>query len=376
MTPLSRSILYPAQEMAYRRHLHTLSFDTTDLSVSPDLEGDLELRRPLASLTSALWGVSPQITAWLLATAPASLSAQDKPGKAANKARDTLADLAISQNRLRAWAGRVFELSWRQAELLQIMEEIEPMVADALLDVQRLGVATVGSYAHVWALLQKRSEAAVWLDVVAGLATPDADRVTALVQGMNREEWLQRYGHRGENEWELASPRLRERPPDLSLLSPVGAWNPQRAQRAREEAVQLVIAGAGFLQRAGWRKMIELAQATLVAHAQAQDTLAYVLAAVRRWCLAAGREGAADRRLNQVEEIFLLHLEETKRMMTGEWHSREQIQEVIAERHPQRLVKSPPNGPGAATARCGRKIISSPRHPPGNPSRHRRVRIQ
>jgi pyruvate,water dikinase len=120
------------------------------------------------------------------------------------------------------------------------------------------------------------------------------------------------------------------------LLAPqttaVGAPRPsQGLQQRRQQAGETIAGLAGLLQRGTVRSTLSLAQEALSAHATARDNLARVLAAVRRWSVAAAGEGIKDGRLNEPEEIFWLELEEIKQMLTGEWHSRDHVQPLILE---------------------------------------------
>ena len=96
--------------------------------------------------------------------------------------------------------------------------------------------------------------------------------------------------------------------------------------------MQIAFGRAGFLGRPELKKMVQLTQATLVIHAKARDALAHVLAAARHWAQAAAAEGMSDGRLAHRHEIFLLEIEEIKQMMTGEWHSRDHVAPLIAQR--------------------------------------------
>ncbi|HEY53319.1 MAG TPA: hypothetical protein G4N94_07670, partial [Caldilineae bacterium] len=220
--------------------------------------------------------------------------------------------------------------------LLQVMEEIEPFVSKALYDVERLASIAVGGYARLLEVLHRHFSAAppeLPMNLVAGLETPDSLMVADLRQGLGQAVWLARYGHRADQELELAAPRLREAPPPFVFPTDIaGVWDPPTASQRRQQAMQEAYAGVGLWQRSGLRTLVELVQKALVAHAEARDALARVLAASRRWSLAAANEGMADRRLEEESEIFLLELEEVKQIMTGEWHSRTQVQPILEKR--------------------------------------------
>lgn len=337
LTPLSRSIFDGALLKAHQRLITTLSpnLPTTTLlgNLTPSWGNSL-----VAALVATTWNQPPPRIGHLLAVElPADIVAAGKAGNAARTAFRFLAESADNRRRLSSWAQGVFDMTWNQAQLLQVMEEIEPSVYEALYDCQGAAWAAGGSYAHLLTLLEKHLEVgaqAIQLDVVGGLETPDGAMISDLAIDLEEKEWLRRYGYRGDNELELASPRLTEfRPPLHAPPTAIeGSWNPTAAAQRREEAMQVAISAAGFLQRSSMRKAIELCQTALTAHAEARDTLAMVSAAARRWSLAAAREGLEDGRLKSPDEIFQLELEEIKQMMTGEWHSREQIQPILKQR--------------------------------------------
>ncbi len=347
LTPLSRSIVVGAARNAHRRHADALSVGG-GFATSVD-SAFLWDNNPTAALTVAAWGQSPERVARLFSTpSPTLPQGKVKTSKTIKTAQDALPEIAENQRRLTSWAERIAALHWSQAELLQAMEEIEPIVVSALFDLERLATMAVGSYARLLNVLDQRLNAAppeLALELVGGLQTPDSDMVADLQQGMAQATWLARYGHQADQMVELASPRLSEMPPGLAIPDALsGAWDPASAQRRREQATQQAISEVGFLQRSGFRTLLDLVQQALIAHARARDVLAHVLAASRLWCLAAAKEGMADNRLDSLDEIFLLELEEVKQMMTGEWHSRSQIEPVLqARRRPDRLsFQSPP----------------------------------
>ena len=234
----------------------------------------------------------------------------------------------------------MFASEWSQAQLLQVMEEIEPMAAEALSWVHALAVAAVGSYERLGALLEKKEKdparaEALRLGLVAGLETPESLLLQALAAGAEPQTLKERFGHMPMGlEGEIAHPRL-ENLEDAALTDghfEVWNWDVGQAQNRRQDAEAQALSQAGMLGRSGLRKVLELAQQTLVSHAQAMESLAFVLAAARHWAMAAASEGADDGRILDPNEIFMLEIEEIKQMMTGEWHSRAHVETLIQER--------------------------------------------
>jgi hypothetical protein len=344
LTPFSQSVLHPAAKIALRSAAVHLG--------SPDFViSDSALARPggvnahLARLTVGVWGGSSQAVAHLLGVAPSDPVARGKAGRGIKTAQQTLAVFPQIYGRLRRWSEWVFASEWSQAQLLQVMEEVELMVTEALLWDY---LAAVGSYVHLGEQIAKfeKDEAqahALRLGLTAGLETPDGRLIEALAVGVAAETLQKTFGHMPMGaEGELAAPRIGEMTAMLVDAAPPEAmrWDPSRAQGRRENAERQARARAGFLGRSGLKKAIDLAQTALIAHAQARDALAFVLAATRHWAQAAAAEGMSDARIQHPDEIFMLEIEEIKQMMTGEWHSREQIAPLIARRQEERRQQS------------------------------------
>lgn len=336
LTPFSRSIIIEALSAAHQRQSQALGYPPHP--GEPANAAVLWDQRPLAGLVVQSWGVEGEGVAHLsgLPAGAAPPAAGRGPRNGARAADELATELPARQERLRNWAQRVFAMQWSQAQLLQVMEEIEPLITDACYDQQRAAAAALGSYAALCDMAQGwKSGPSLLIDVVAGLETPAGAMVADLLAGLDSEQLLTRYGHRADHELELAGPRLAESGfGDLpaSHQNGAAAWQPALAQARRSQAEAELSAQAGLLRRGAVRKACAQAREMLQAHGQAEDGLAWVLAAVRRWALAAGREGSKDGRLDGVEDIFWLELEEIKQMMTGEWHSRDHVQPLIGER--------------------------------------------
>lgn len=320
LTPFSHSVVSVTRTAALKQ----LGIETAPTSVAHD--------DAFADSIAAAWG-QPLARIRHLLGLPATA---DAPNGQRAKTPKALADLTAAgsaqPDRLRQWAQRIYGLPWTQAQILQVMEEIEPYMTTAWLEERRRAAAAVGSYAALLDRLPPATDPGLALDLVAGLHTPDAELVADLAAGGPDDEWRARWGHRGANEIELATPRLREIALPTVNTSGTSVWQPAAAEQRRREAEATVLGRAGLLHRSGLRKAIETAQKTLVAHNQARDTLAHVLAAARTWALAAAAEGLRDGRLDQADDIFWLELEEIKQMMTGEWHSRGHVQPLITKR--------------------------------------------
>ncbi|HEY80307.1 MAG TPA: hypothetical protein EYP25_09600 [Anaerolineae bacterium] len=338
LTPFSQSLLHPALNNALNR----LARDLAPASPPPPLN----LQHPqgpnafLAELVLAAWGGSPPDIGRLLGVEPPTGSRRGKPGSGAKQAQAALQEFNSAYTRLRRWSEWVFASEWSQAQLLQVMEEVEPKVEEALHWVHALAVAAIGGYERLGALLAKKEKDAakaesLRLGLVAGLETPDSRFLHGLALGKPVAELRETFGHMPlAQEGEVARPRVVDAPADQLATPPVEVWNWDlgRAQKRRVEAEKRAMAQASVLGRSGLRKTLELTQQALVAHARAREALAFVLAAARHWALAAAEEGARDGRIHHPDEIFMLEIEEIKQMMTGEWHSRAHVDALIKER--------------------------------------------
>ncbi len=337
LTPFSHSILHPALASSLERLAQAFSSHAPTL---PHSFHSQAVNTFLAQATLGIWGGSEPEIGHLFGIEPPTAPRQGKPSQGMKQARVALREFPAAYARLRRWSEWVFASEWSQAQLLQVMEEIEPRVAEALNWVHRCAIVTVGSYHHLGTMLAKKEKdnakrEALRLGLVAGLETPDSRFLHALAVGKPVDELRATFGHMPlAREGEIAAPRVGDAA-EHRLTNPgmeVWNWTPGRAQKRRGEAEKQALAQAGMLGRSGLRKAVEMAQQALVAHAQAREALAYVLAAARHWALAAAEEGAADGRIHHPDEIFMLEIEEIKQMMTGEWHSRAHVETLITER--------------------------------------------
>ena len=339
LTPFSQSILSSAMPHALRRTASYMGVSVNNISAN--MEAPSGVHAFLAAMTTAVWGASPRNAADMLGVDPVQPFAHGKTGHGIKSAQRTLGDFPKAYDRMKQWSEWVFASEWNQAQLLQVMEEIEPMVSEALMWIDLLAIAAAGSYTHLGELIAKfekdeTNAHALRLGLTAGLETPDGKLVGALEAGITKDALRKNFGHRAISQpCEIALPRIEEaadrlvgnqQPPESMT------WNIIRAQQRQQEALQEAIARVGWLGRSGLKKMIGLTQSALVAHANARDGLAYVLAATRHWAKAAADEGMSNGRIHSLDEIFMLEIEEIKQMMTGEWHSREHVEPLITKR--------------------------------------------
>ena len=270
------------------------------------------------------------------------------------QALDREIDAAVPQGQ--AWLQRVQAMRWSQAEILQIMEEIERVGAATLqlyvvtrhnletAYLRLLGLVEGGSPVQLLAALSAAMRPTgdlVELQIaraVAGLAQT-AKAVPSVLQFLAAGEYaawetqlaespfkaglselLAAHGHRCGGEGELSNPRWAEDPtPLLAAVAAavrIGAALP--AQVGPEEGLFLNLLDAKRRKEA--QALLPLVRQCLQLQSKALHVHAYTLAGTRIWARAAGREAMTDQRLLAEGDVFFYELEEMKQMMTGEWN--------------------------------------------------------
>ncbi len=364
LTPFSQSILFPAiKDALHRAALHE-GVRNVEMTFKETATSD-DIYVLLAMMTTAVWGTSPTVAGDLFGVVTPQVEARGKMGQGIKSAQRTLEDFPQAYGRMKRWSEWVFASEWSQAQLLQVMEEIEPMVKEAMTWMNRLAIAAVGSYAHLGDLIAKFEQddvklQALHLGLMAGLETPDGQLIGELEVGISAQKLQEHFGHLAPSHpCEIALPRIGENvhafigdqsPPESMM------WDLSRAQGREMAAMTQANARVGFLRRAGLRKAITVTRGALAAHAKARDGLAHVLAATRHWAQAAAGEGLANGRIHSLDEIFMLEIEEIKQMMTGEWHSRNHVEPLIA----QRRSTSPPRNDAPFLSRTPLGVAGQP----------------
>lgn len=331
--PLTWSVLAPTLEAAQRRTASELK-EAINAPLPDGALWQLVAGQPYRRRQTAAAGSSP-------AAGRAGLLAQiGLGGRASRLLLDTTAIAAERCQRLQRWYARVRATRWGQADLLQVMEEIEPHGILALAAWQQMQI--------VWQEASQelaQTQAEVWADAPAAAVTALTAPVAAydlaldrLAQGaLSSEEFLQRFGHRGPNEAELAAPRWSEAPDHLTALASARGAAAAGAAARQAQAEQTLLGHVRFLRRRAVETLLQTRQRYGEQLHQADDARALWLAATRIWTLAAAQEALADQRLQQPDDIFFLELEEVKQLMTGEWNvtHRSQLYDLVASRrHP------------------------------------------
>lgn len=292
------------------------------------------------------------------------------------------------------WWQRVQTMQWRQATVLQVMEEIEPH-AEAVLtarDYLTTGLGAGRRQITRWvAGWQPGSSDTLFDDLFAGLdgregwaqyrydlqaltevARQDAAVATFLAQGDGQaasrpaghpiiqsldplpegafrqacEAFIATYARWADQPLETASPRWVEAPqtllarlavrlaetPETSLPSP------QAARQRRAAAGARVAGEIDARRRRQFEPVYGQLQQIVDLLPASREALVTVMAVARRWALGAAAEAVNDGRLTAVEDVFLLELEELKQIMTGEWSSPEQVLPIVERRRSEQAA--------------------------------------
>lgn len=297
-------------------------------------------------------------------------------GRARARMDETLARMADEMDavtqRARNWYIKTQGLRWSQAEVLQIMEEIERVGVESMAAYLGARHHLEWLYAHLLAQLtaaHDRSESLLLLNnalcgmqtlvewelaqaVIALSETLHEPEQVAWLKAGNAEQWQERlpgklaanrfgefldtYGHRALHEGEMAVPRWAEDPAIVLRGLLVCVEHPTRhpAQLPKSGALQKLLEALPAAQRKQGEQMMNKIRGLHRLQSRALHALAYVWAGTRAWALAAAREAMVDGRLTEVQEVFSFELEEIKEMMTGEWNisSLDEIHATCAQR--------------------------------------------
>lgn len=397
LTTFSDSLITEIAGGAWFRYFDRLNFDPTPKTrvvrvyqgrpyVNESISAELEAQHAgLAPRSIRLNGSPRAACGW---EKPGLLSGL-RLGRNARKIGETLETLEQEIEGIKAqaasWWQRTRNMRWSQAEILQIMEEIERVGARTFMPYfavrrnleqtyQRLLEMLAGAGAVEAVALVNQALAGldglVEVDMARRVATlaeraATAPAVATWLQAGEYGRWqetlpagdfadgiaafLERFGHRAIGEGELSVPRWFEDPtPVFRAILACGARAPSArtavAQTRGEQALLDAIEGKA---RKDARQLLGQLRRWLVLQSKAVDVYAYVLSGTRSWALAAGREAMGDGRLTGLDDVFSYQLEEMKQMMTGEWNISDlpTIHATAAERK-QRLAASQRITPG------------------------------
>lgn len=369
LSPLTWSVLSHSAERAVRAHYRAWGITLpADARIWRRIEGRAYLN------TSALTAADQAVAAGEAETASGGwrLFGRKPENRHAELLRAQLEGAPAVFAATARWWEQVATLTWRQATVLQVMEEIEPQ-AEAVLAVRDYLTTGLGSKRRQltrWvAEWQPDAPHALFDDLFAGLdgregwaqyrydlqsllqaARQNATAATWLRSGEGNAPagafadalagFLAAYGRWADQPLEVASPRWAEEPaalysrlaarltepPDPALLSP------QVAHTRRAAAAQALTARLDAKQQRQFTPVFEQLQQIVDLLPASRAALVTVIAAARQWSFGAAQEGVADGRLLAADDVFLLELEELKQLMTGELYDAAQVQALVARR--------------------------------------------
>jgi pyruvate,water dikinase len=407
LTPFSYSILAEIAGRAWRQHFDALGFDPMPSArILRQYQGCPYLNLTISAQRDAEYaGIEP--LTFHLDGQPFPVSKFEKPGFLAgikhtiaqNRVEHSLKQLAADMGAItqhaQVWYTKILGLRWTQAEVLQIMEEIEAVgvhsfqaffaarhhldlsynrllrlatrggapanlaLVDALFDNNTgLVEQALEDKLHSLGQMVAEDESALsWLSAGAygNWEQTAPDRLSAAMT-----ELLDVYGHRCADEGETRTPRWQQNPAPLFqhiLDAARKRWRPS-SPTTRQGASQF-LETIGPNQRKDAQQWIQKAQQLRILQSQALHAFAFVLAGAHRWALAAARDALVDQRLLAADDVFFFELEEMKRMMTGEWNvsDRGEIQARGSQRQEefarwQGLASVPELLIGETEARC------------------------
>jgi hypothetical protein len=291
-----------------------------------------------------------------------------------------LPEVTALQARLTDWLAWVQRLRWSQADLLQVMEELEPQAQTALRAYFSARAGLSAAHAEVGRLVMGWWPACppdLLLGLYAGMADlPSAAAAYALTalghapDPAARAAFLARYGHRGPGEAEPEAQRWADHPDRLlacaALPAARDAAHGQAVRTAAEQAFQARLGGR-------WRQLAPaLAQARELCRAAdlAWDCFVRVMSAAQAWLRAVAVEARAAGLIAEVTEVSYLELEELKQVATGEWHGGRSaaVRGEVARRRAERAnarAEPPqppqPAGPGQAAGPLFRSVVHAER---------------
>lgn len=354
-----------------------------NLSLPAALEAEAGLELPVLRINGARFPLAETKSSFLV-----GLFGNRVEKKVLSTLAELVKEAASARQNAREWLQNVKSLKWTQAEILQVMEQIERVGTDSMMlffaarynlelglnqilwalerDVsfpQSLGYASalfagLGN-AHLSNLIETDiSSTVLELAQLARndqVSTPAGQPLSAWSEWLPHgkfktalTDFLDAYGHRCVQEGELRNPRWREDgglPVSCILVLAQREATPTGAGAQHKSGADL-LEKVDAKDRKAVGAWLERFPQLLHLQSQALDGFAYVLAGSRLWIEAAAREAMADERLHSAEEAFYFELEELKEMMTGEWNvsSTQEIRARLAERQAEysRWEKSSP----------------------------------
>jgi len=361
-SPLSYSILAEVASRAWFRYYDQLGYDPMPRArVVRMQDGRAFFNLSLSAQREAEQAAIEPIT-FLIDGAPFPIArveqqgflASFKTGRAEKRMTQYLEglkrDSAALAERMQVWDNRVRELRWTQADILMVMEEIEPDMVEAfaaflgvrqnlllvLNRIQRLAKQPPGETLRQLDRGLGATQGVLEAEIARRLALMASRTTPALrgwIEGVDLSDWHSRLREAGLAEefaafladfgthaaalGEVSEPTWLDDPTIV-----VRALNHPPASPALgdDHPLNVLVASVDAKSQKQAQTLIESLRGLVVLQSQTLHALSSILAGTRRWALGAAKEGMLDNRLRQVSDIYTFELEEIKQMMTGEWN--------------------------------------------------------
>ncbi len=371
LTPFSYSIMDEVAKSAWYQYFDELGFNPIPRAqVLRQYQGRVYLNLTLSAQRDAEEAAVEPLTLAINGK-PFALAKWEKPGFLANlkmgrnrkkieQALETYGQqMADVTQKAAAWYGKTQELRWSQADILQVMEEIErvsipsfkiffavrhnlelaynrllwtleakkpfpaslALIHNALRDLDQLFECRMTDQCLALGALAASDKAtSAWLEAKEYAAWQATLPNQAFVEAVER--FIQQYGHRGVAEGEIRSARWQQDPALLfaSLLAYTQQPPKLPTKNAAAANTQPLLDAVAPDQRKALQQQLQQIQQLLLLQSQALHAYGYILAGTQRWALAAAKEAGVDKRMRQTDDVFFFQLEEVKQMMTGEWN--------------------------------------------------------
>ncbi len=261
-----------------------------------------------------------------------------------------------------SWFKRARETHWTQAEILQVMEEVERVGTQSMTAFLTAQYNLVRLYTRLLAVMQPKLDTVQSLSLInAALGDVDSLAESELAMALlelaqaipldeQTAEWLSQdsfaewqdseviatktelteglmaflavYGHRRTDETEMSQPRWYEEPaPVMHALLSTLRQKPARPSKIPTNGYMKKL--AELVDDSLGTSAADVTESIRTLHhvqSHALHAIAYVWAGTREWAKAAAHETVGDGRLEDEADIFYFELEEIKQMMTGEWN--------------------------------------------------------
>lgn len=382
LTPLTWSILSRAAERAVRSHYSARGVTLpAGAAIWRRIEGRAYVN------TSVLTAADQAVTLGEAGTSSGWRLFNRGPDRRQNAAlRQQIEQAPATFASVQQWWQRTQTMEWRQATVLQVMEEIEPR-AEAVLTVRDFLVTGLGAgrrqitrwiaewlpssrdalfdelfagldgregwaqyrYDLQWLTEAARQDPAISAFLTQSANLPVYQSPSPLPDGAFRQAFdafVDTYARWADQPLEIASPRWAEAPqallarlaarlaeaPEVSLPSP------QAARQRRAAAGASVGSQIDARRHRQFEPVWDQLQQIVDLLPLSREALVTVMATARHWALGAAQEAVHDGRLAATEDVFLLELEELKQVMTGEWNSPEQVRPLVEQRRAEQAA--------------------------------------